>query len=121
MMLTVSRSCSTTELTALTYEITRARSLRQQRQSCKTRTSGIFAALCPDRIGLDALPHSAGAMPLFGLRRIRVTDKASKRAVHAFGCRDEPMPLAVDCSPNTKRRSFLVLCVRPGQTPLSVC
>ena len=48
-------------------------------------------------------------------------DEASKRAVHAFGCRDEPMPLAVDCSPNTKRRSFLVLCLRPGQTPLSVC
>ena len=61
------------------------------------------------------------AVPLFGLLRIRVTDEASKRAVHAFACRDEPMPLAVDCSPNTKRRSFLVLCLRPGQTPLSVC
>ena len=61
------------------------------------------------------------AMPLFGLLRIRVSDEASKRAVHAFACRDESMPLAVDCSPNTKRRSFLVLCLRPGQTPLSVC
>jgi len=61
------------------------------------------------------------AVPLFGLLRIRVTDEASKRAVHAFACRDEPMPLAVDCSPNTKRRSFLVLCLRLGQTPLSVC
>ena len=61
------------------------------------------------------------AVPLFGLLRIRVTDEASKRAVHAFACRAEPMPLAVDCSRNTKRRSFLVLCPRPGQTPLSVC
>jgi hypothetical protein len=34
---------------------------------------------------------------------------------------DEPMPLAVDCSPNTKRRSLSVLCLRPRQTPLSVC
>ena len=65
---------------------------------------------------------SAGALPLFGLLPIRVTDEASKRAVHAFACRDEPMPLAVDCSPNTKRGSFLVLVVlRPGQTSLSVC
>ena len=39
----------------------------------------------------------------------RVTDKASKRAIHAFGCRDEQMPLAVNCYPNTKRRSVLVL------------
>jgi len=61
------------------------------------------------------------AVPLFGLLRIRVTDEASKGAVHAFACRDEPVPLAVDCSPNAERRGFLVLCLRPGQTPLSLC
>ena len=63
----------------------------------------------------------AAAVPLFGLLRIHVTDEASKRAVHAFACRDETTPLVVDCSPNTKRRSFFVLCLRPGQTPLSAC
>ena len=64
---------------------------------------------------------AAACVPLSGLLRIRVTDEASKRAVYVFACRAEPMPLAVNCSPNTKRRSFLVLCLRPGQTPLSVC
>ena len=61
------------------------------------------------------------AVPLFGLLRIRVTDEASKRAVNAFACRDEPMPLAVDCSPNMKRRNLLVLSLRLGQTPRSIC
>jgi len=61
------------------------------------------------------------AVLLFGLLRICVTNKASKRAVHAFACRHEPMPLAVDCSPNTKRRRLLVLGLRPRQTPLNVC
>ena len=82
---------------------------------------GITAAASYFSSRVFRLVYPLLAVPLFGLLRIRVTDEASKRAVHAFACRDEPMPLAVDGSPNTKRRSFLVLCLRPGQTPLSVC
>ena len=63
----------------------------------------------------------AAAMPVFGLLRIRVTDEASKCAVHAFACRDEPMPLVLDCSSDAKCRIVLVLGLRPGQAPLDIC
>jgi hypothetical protein len=61
------------------------------------------------------------AVLLFGLLRMRLIKEASKRAVHAFACRDEPMPLVFYCSPDAKCRIVLVLGLRPGRTPLDIC
>src|SRR5689334_5430503 len=113
----LSRRASVTDSTAkiggIQNRFTRVPSI-QVRDSIANHRRELFFVSC-------FLFSLAAAVPLFGLLRIRLTDEAGKRAVHAFVCRDEPMPLAVDCSPNTKRRSFSVLSLRSGQTPLSVC